>query len=1327
MSQDVRQSNLFAAEDWTKVYKSFKDVNFQAYDFDSLKQALINYIQIHYPEDFNDYIESSEFIAIVELLAYLGTSLAFRMDLNSRENFMDTAERRDSIIRLARMINYQPKRNIAANGLFKLTGIQTTEPVTDSQDRDLNNQTVFWNDPNNADSYDNFITILNAALNTTNQFGRPYKSGTIGNIPTDLYQINNVKRVEIAYPISINVNNTTLPFEVINSDFTDGATFTERAPDPNDSFHIIYRNDGQGLDSENTGFFVQFRQGTLSYKDYSFDFPIQNRVIDIDQNNINETDVWVQEINDVGDVQSQWTKVPSVSGGTNVIYNSIALSVRDIFEVVSRVDDQVSIKFSDGNFGTVPTGLFRMWYRISANTTFTLRPEEATGLEITIPYIGADSQQYDLRLVFSLEQTISNSSPTETNEEIKNRAPQVYYTQDRMVNSQDYNVFPLTQGSSIAKIHAINRTHAGHSRYIDINDPTGFHQNLNVFGEDGALYSVSTAPSTIVSMADKLVNEQTITSTSVQNFISNDELLNFFYNTYLNEYIRYRQEATPDPTNTTVSRPGVPNIFKYTNVTKRYWYSYPTSERNNTGLLSQTVNNVAGYYTYPTDYTQRAEGEFKFLAVGSKLKFTNGTEYVEATVKSITNPVTTGDATTDNEFIATRFNGSLFVFDIEVPTGWWIDEVFPRYKTQFDSIEVSDISSQLTKRNEFGLKYDIDTDPEGSWFVILNVPTTDLVNAQFDLNLTQPARRNDWIVVASYSTDSDTYTLVSRGLQYVFETNGTVEFYYDSDQTDYNIETGTTDKDEIAILGVNTGADIVETWQYQGGGIWVLIDGDIQLKYQNNTIILKYRDSLPKLVQYWQGDTEISEVITLSDISAGVLNAEYALAQTGDIVRIYYENEGQIGRDLIWNTSDTFVETDGYSDPRKLIVIPADTDNDGIPDDSFLFNKLVSANDLVFHEKSTDYDGYEYNRLWKSNWLDLRAQGSDLVFDYNDVVACDTVLIVSTQESIFKTALRSKVVDAVWNDNFNNNSNVDGKILFIERRDTDGISIITQNIDSTGQRIFETIRINNGSNQTVNEIVSITSAKSNADSYNSYITATSSYDVLSYQYDIAHSVNNGKSFTLNSAEAVQDSMYYKWTHYAPADNRIDPSISNIIDMVTLTQSYYDDVQVWKTQNLGISQFPVAPTTEELRIQYGDLDTYKMLSDQIVFQPATFKVLFGDQAKEEYKCTFNVVKVPSTTYTDNEIKSKVISAIDEYFNINNWDFGESFYYTELSAYIHQSLVGIIGSIVIVPTNQSSSFGNLFQIRCEPDELFISTATVANVQIVNNLTDTNMRIN
>ena len=118
VSQQQRQKQLFAAEDWQVIYQAFTQVNFNAYDFPTIRTAMVEYIRLNYPEDFNDWTESSEFVAIIDLLAYLGQSLAFRMDLNTRENFLDTAQRRDSIFRLARMLNYQPQRSIPSCLLY---------------------------------------------------------------------------------------------------------------------------------------------------------------------------------------------------------------------------------------------------------------------------------------------------------------------------------------------------------------------------------------------------------------------------------------------------------------------------------------------------------------------------------------------------------------------------------------------------------------------------------------------------------------------------------------------------------------------------------------------------------------------------------------------------------------------------------------------------------------------------------------------------------------------------------------------------------------------------------------------------------------------------------------------------------------------------------------------------------------------------------------------------------------------------------------------------------------------------------------------------------
>ena len=228
--------------------------------------------------------------------------------------------------------------------------------------------------------------------------------------------------------------------------------------------------------------------------------------------------------------------------------------------------------------------------------------------------------------------------------------------------------------------------------------------------------------------------------------------------------------------------------------------------------------------------------------------------------------------------------------------------------------------------------------------------------------------------------------------------------------------------------------------------------------------------------------------------------------------------------------------------------------------------------------------------------------------------------------------------------------------------------------------------------------------------------------------DAYHFDKNGKVFTQNTTIPKQGRLplYFKWSHYSPIDQRIDPSPSNIVDMIAITNGYYRDMLIWKNSNGTLLTLPPAPTTEELRIQFQDLDKYKMVSDAMIWNSGSFKILFGSQASAELQATFKVVKAASTSISDNEVKTKVITAIDNYFDIRNWDFGEKFFYTELAAFIHQQLSSIISTVVIVPNNASSQFGNLFEIVAGPTELFMSTATVNNVQIVSNLTDANLRV-
>jgi phage terminase Nu1 subunit (DNA packaging protein) len=87
---------------------------------------------------------------------------------------------------------------------------------------------------------------------------------------------------------------------------------------------------------------------------------------------------------------------------------------------------------------------------------------------------------------------------------------------------------------------------------------------------------------------------------------------------------------------------------------------------------------------------------------------------------------------------------------------------------------------------------------------------------------------------------------------------------------------------------------------------------------------------------------------------------------------------------------------------------------------------------------------------------------------------------------------------------------------------------------------------------------------------------------------------------------------------------------------------------------------------------------------------------------------------------------MVELVDLYFQLGNWNFGETFYFTELSAFLHQKLAGDLASVVIVPENSQNGFGDLFEVHSTSSEIFISTLDVNSIDVVKNYTVDNLKI-
>jgi hypothetical protein len=1149
MAITTRQTSLLVQQDWTKIYQTFREADFQSFDYETLRKSMIEYLRTYYPEDFNDYTDSSEFIALIDLIAFLGQSLAFRADLNARENFIDTAERRDSILKLARLVSYNPKRSVPATGFLKFDSVSTTETVFDSTGINLSKVVVNWNDSTNENWLEQFTAILNSSLIATQAIGKPGATKTLSGIKTDEYTVDVVSGITPTYPYSASIAGVTYPFEIVSATSNSQNYIYESTPGPSAPFNFLYRNDNQGNASNNTGYFFFFKQGTLNNLDFSITESLPNRLVNINFDNINNSDVWLYALSSGGSLNELWSQVPAVNG-INVIYNNT--EDRNLYSVATRANDQIDLVFGDGSFTNIPVGDFRIYYRVSNNLTYKITPDEMSGIIINIPYVGRTGRAETLTIQASLQYTVTNAISRESLDDIRTKAPQQYYTQNRMVTGEDYNVLPYTSFNNILKIKAVNRTSSGISRYLDVIDATGKYSSTNIFAQDGIIFKEDYQEAEIFQFTSS-IEVNSIVRNTLKPLISSITTRHLYYDT--------ATRNSPQGTTIVATSMTAGTVYKIISVGSTTFTNFGASA-NTVGTVftataagtgSGTVATVATW-TQLTSTGSRSTGTFNspsytFLVQGSLIKFiAPAGKYFDAQ-----NQLQTGTPTT--EYQRTVLWASIINYDapgidsvatlsVVVPTGAIVEEIIPVFANDWSETLINNIILQILSYKTFGLRYDI---PSMSWQI---VESQNLGSGAFSLtnagSTAGTGLDNSWFIKLSFANGE--YTATSRGLNYYFESERETRFYFDPDVRVYDSRTATTQLDSIKVLRTNTEPDSSSALFYSQ----------------------TYR---------------------------------------------------------IWQRA---IGPDGVDDNRKIKITFPDDNLDEVPDDPDLFVELVAPtintqNKYVFFVESTNqYNFLQYDPVDQETIVTEYATEEDIL-NYISLYATGTIFY-ATDENIF--------------------------------------------YESQGTTLLEVTN---------------------------YI-----------------------------ARLGRQDLQFQYKHNAPNSRRIDPSPNNLIDFYILTKTYSTDYFAYITDTSGKIAEPVAPTIDELKTEFGSIETYKTISDSIIYNPAVFKPLFGSKANAALRATFKVIKNPNVTVSDNEIKSQVVAAINSYFDINNWDFGETFYFSELSAYLHTTLVPNVSSIVIVPSNTGSQFGTLYQIDSNPDEILVSAATVDNVQIISAITAAQLNI-
>ena len=1126
MATTSRQTAIFGVEDWKRIYQTYQEANFQSYDFETLRKTFVDYLRLYYPETFNDYIESSEFIALLDVMAFMGQSLAFRTDLNTRENYLDTAERRDSVVRLANLVSYTAKRNTEASGYLKVFSVSTTENITDYNGINLANLTVNWADPTNLDWQEQFITILNATLVNTQKFGNPGNDQVILGVDTQEYTINLVPGYLPVIPYTSTIDTVNMPFEVVNSTSVGQNFVYEPPPLPNGQFNILFRNDQQGYLSANTGFFFLFKQGVLQNQDFNLPERITNRAVAINIEGINNTDVWLYQLDNLGNVSNFWQRVQSVYAAA---VEQLAPGTQNIYSVASRTNDQITLNFGDGIFSTIPVGTFRTYVRASNGLQYIINPVEMQSVAVPISYVSRTGQIETITFTCGITQPVTNAQARETIAEIKQRAPAQYYTQNRMVNGEDYSQFPFTQYSSILKSTAVNRASIGTSRYLDLVDGTGKYSSTDIFASDGALWE------------------------------SND-LYSFQFSWLTSNDI---SSAVINQINPLAVRAGLQQFY-YANFARPSLVSLNLTWHQSTVITNETTGYFQNDQGTPVPIGSYASNNAKYITQGSLVQFAAPSGYyfnsqnqlVVGTPTKADDTLTIWAAPTAVYLSGTAQGlGNLpsgvgpVVLNAFVPTGAIPIQVIPLFVTDIPVSVQQSVVSQIALNQNFGLGYNNLT---ATWYVITsnNLDT----NASFSLaNAQSTAGTNSdasWLIQATFN--GSTYTVVSRSLDYYFGSVLQTRFFFYTSDPIYDSRTGTVIRDYVNVLKINSRPD-----------------GFVPLGTDNRLTII-----------------------------------------------------------------DQPVLGDGLVDDFQVVVSFAKSPGDITPVNPDFFNDIVAPavntnQKYVFFQATVDFDNLQRYLLIEAGIVN------------SNYPTLASIQAVQTQYVV-------------------------GQVFY-----------------AYSDASFYVLGVDNLGNPT--------------------LTLTNSY----------------------LAKIGRQDLYFQYRHNSPLTSRIDPGSTNIIDLYVVTNAYHTAYVNWLQDTTGTVAKPEQPTIDQLNTAYQGLQQYKMISDNMILNSVNFQPLFGQKAEPALRATIKVIRAANSTASTSTIKNLVVANMNAYFDIANWNFGDTFYFSELSAYIHQNIGDVVSSVVLVPLNQQKSFGDLYEIRCAPNQIFVNGATVNDIEVITALTSTNLQ--
>lgn len=458
-----------------------ENYDFEEYDFHSIRQTLQTYIEQTYP-NYNDYFRSDYIMMFIELFAFYGEMMAYRVDMNMNEAYLSTAKDRRNIIKIADMLGYKfnriepsvsmtkidisdakggsslvakKKQQKSLNDILEKSSDIIFEPI------EMSTATYY---PNKLDYLFSSIDSVEFMNTLNNIFNRLEDFSEVEGIKTKVILEDNfeyyersifVDKFQMRFAANTNVYvdyvGDRRMFEIQTLEFDETLYFNTN--DTEDAlqyskenlyaqtvelgFEFVLKYDkGNNILDKNVYLYVPIIQGGTFSRNLKIQKTVKSYTEVMYEENIFNNPTLIKQFDETG----KWTRT------YNEVENLANTQHRYAYEINNTPEGHIELLFGDGKNVEVllPAATTTLFYRKNVKNTdelFNVKNADFPGLILPIQYYDSNVgkiQSTTLTLPVLDSFNASGGMPAESNDQIKHMAKKIRSVQDRFVTAKDY-------------------------------------------------------------------------------------------------------------------------------------------------------------------------------------------------------------------------------------------------------------------------------------------------------------------------------------------------------------------------------------------------------------------------------------------------------------------------------------------------------------------------------------------------------------------------------------------------------------------------------------------------------------------------------------------------------------------------------------------------------------------------------------------------------------------------------------------------------------------------------------------------------------------------